>query len=483
MIDRQLGITNIPTGVVPQALRDGSEYTELEAEINKLVDIHASEATNWPNVAQLASVILQQQGKDLAAAVWLAAAWVQIKNSYGLAAGVHVLRDMHEHCWDTMLPPVKRIRGRRNLLQWLLDFLEKSLEDTESWQALEPDDYQTLLLDWQFLTEFWDEKDDESPSLFKLKRYFEALATTTVTESADNTTTAADTAVFAEQAEPPDTVPASDNISSSPQPAAKPASVTPMATSPAAVPTADLADTGADTVTLDSASAIEQYIENGLANIQQPLPGVDAELLYLPLMYRFNRQCAWLLIEQLPGASEGITHIPAPSPADQSTLENLLEADDANAILRFCEARLATNRFWLDLNYYAYQAASSQTDGAGAATVILQETMYFLQRLPGLEQLAFANQQPFASPECLAWLATNSNQAVVPEASQTKQVMAKAVNTNNGNVAVVKPANTGDTIKYTTTLAVASAETRAALNLLEVVANRLQQAAADINGS
>lgn len=490
MLDWQLGVQEIATDVDQQGLRDGPEFSALESEINKLVDIHAAAPTDWDLVADLASKILANQGKDLSVAVWLVAAWVQTNHAEGLAAGMHVLRDLHEQYWDTMLPPAKRIRGRRNQMDWLLDTLDKSFQDTESWPPITDEQYQGLQLDWDFVDDFWQEKDDQPPSFFKLRKYIDALAV----QSADDPSES-DAQDIVDEAEPAndalvaDTVEQNDAPTIQQAPETKPAqdlknAVDAENTNKQSVPSTESLDlpTAND---LDNQLAIENYIEQALAEIQKPLPDISDDLLYTPLMYRFNRQCSWLVIDQLPHANESITAIPAPMPTDQDSLQSLIESNDVNAILRFCEAKLPVYRFWLDLNYAAYQAASSQTESADVANTILQETAYFVARMPGLIDLCFNDEKPFANNDTKQWLINNLDNKDIDHNNQTtiNKQQTKTIEKPHLKSGLVAAPLTEDTITYTTTLAVASAETRAALNLLEVVANRLQSAADSINGN
>jgi type VI secretion system protein VasJ len=131
-------------------------------------------------------------------------------------------------------------------------------------------------------------------------------------------------------------------------------------------------------------------------------------------LLRLNRQSAWLFLDTLPHAQEGVTRVAPPPVADLAVLERLSEAQDPAAILRFAESRLGRMRFWLDLNRLSYQAAQALPQGQAGAQTILIETQAILQRLPGLERLAFSDGPPFADEQTRAWLTASGTRVTEP---------------------------------------------------------------------
>ena len=64
-----------------------------------------------------------------AGALWLTVALLRSHGVAGLAAGLGLCHDLVTHFWDSMFPPVKRLRARMTLLQWLADSIERDLTE------------------------------------------------------------------------------------------------------------------------------------------------------------------------------------------------------------------------------------------------------------------------------------------------------------------------------------------------------------------
>jgi type VI secretion system protein VasJ len=67
------------------------------------------------------------------------------------------------------------------------------------------------------------------------------------------------------------------------------------------------------------------------------------------------------------------------------------------------------NHFWLDLQYYAF-IGQDQAGGeyARVRDLLTTDCALMLERLPGLEQLAFADGTPFADDTTLEWIARHA---------------------------------------------------------------------------
>src|SRR5450830_1135937 len=125
----------------------------------------------------------------------------------------------------------------------------------------------------------------------------------------------------------------------------------------------------------------------------------------LPLLFRLNRQLAWTTLEQAPPAQGYTTRLPPPSDAELEGFSRLQSAGEPLDIVRFCEGRLTSYPFWLDLNRASHAALSRLGSAAmaGSASLAL-ETRHFLARLPSLVELTFADGQPFADGATRSWL-------------------------------------------------------------------------------
>lgn len=437
-----------PAGYDP---RDGAVFAQLTEQLDKLTDIHSPGEPDWARVSTLAQGYLHTEAKDLAVTCWMTAAWFRLHGTAGLAAGFSVLNDLHQNHWDAMLPT--RIRGRRNLMAWLIEWFGKALSnlEPEQLQPLEQDAHARLQDAWRALDAFLQEHDDDAPSLRALGAQLQNLPMVEAEPEPETPAEASENP--AEEAAPtqtPEVQPASPGAAAA-QPVA-----------PAAAPAAANVDFApppvADATAIQSAQALETAVEKHLDALRPLLDLGVASYPALPWPYLLNRTLAWGFLEVAPPAADGITRVPAPAQPDQDMLERLLGAasPDPATLLQFTESRLPLYRFWLDLNYHSWQALSRLPEGAQAAAVVADETARLLARLPGLAELSFASEQAFAGPATRQWLAGLSRPAPVSSG------------------AAAQPSNASDTLTLATAVAAASAQTAAAHGLLAAALERLE---------
>ncbi|KQQ49861.1 hypothetical protein ASF84_21885 [Pseudomonas sp. Leaf127] len=377
--DQTLGASAI-SGVSPSGNnpREGAAFSLAQVEIEKLVNIHAESGVDWHKVADACARVLRDEGKDLNAAVWLVCAWTSIKGLPGLVSGVHVLRQMLELYWDTLTPPPARLRARRNQIEWMLEWLTAKVE--ESFEPVPGGQLAALLEDWDAMDTQWRDRDAEGPRFFTLRRRLSQLPVH---------------AAVAPTITVPDIVSAPVQVVDTPMPA-PPAKAAPILA--AAQPLASLASLASD-------EAIENAISSVFASLK-PLIGSCLDLqTTLPLLFRLNRQLAWITLDQPPPSQGPATRLPAPSDAEFESFNRLQNVGEPLDIVRFCEGRLSTYPFWLDLNRASHTALSRLgVKAQAAATSLVLETRSFLARLPTLGGLTFADGQPFADGTTRNWL-------------------------------------------------------------------------------
>ena len=105
-------------------------FEELAAEIAKLDSLSGDDPVRWPRVVELGTRILLETSKDLQAAAYRAMGLFHTQGYAGLEDGLTVLRDMLKTYWDGLFPPLKRMRGRKQALEWLADRGVAFLEST-----------------------------------------------------------------------------------------------------------------------------------------------------------------------------------------------------------------------------------------------------------------------------------------------------------------------------------------------------------------
>lgn len=378
-LDREVGSFAIslshPAGANP---REGAAFSLAQIEVDKLNNIHAESGVDWQKVADACVKVLREEGKDFNAGVWLLCAWITLQGVSGLANGVHILREMLEMYWETLTPPPARLRARRNQAEWMLEWLAVKLEG--SFEPVPGEQLAGLLEDWDAIDSHWRDQDADGPSFFALRRRLSQLPVQASVEPIS--------------AESQEVLPAADAAAAIPAPVAHAPSAPTLVLAPAQ-PLGGL----------ESDEAIESAVNTVFASLS-PLLGFCLESrATLPLLFRLNRQLAWTTLEQVPPAQGCTTRVPPPSDAELEGFSRLQSVGEPLDIVRFCEGRLTSYPFWLDLNRASHAALSRLGSGAmaGAASLAL-ETRHFLARLPSLVQLTFADGQPFADGATLSWL-------------------------------------------------------------------------------
>ncbi|ABF07520.1 type VI secretion system protein VasJ [Cupriavidus metallidurans] len=125
--------------------------------------------------------------------------------------------------------------------------------------------------------------------------------------------------------------------------------------------------------------------------------------------YRLMRCVRWdTLTEAPPHEASGRTRLVAPRAELRAQIKRLMLQKQWPELLDRIEPAFAegANHFWLDLQYYAFMAQ----DHAGGAYARVRDLLatdcaLMLERLPGLDQLAFSDGTPFADDATLEWIA------------------------------------------------------------------------------
>lgn len=341
----------------------------LSTEVEKLSSPTSSGTTDWLKIADLSASILRGRSKDLMVACYLSTALLRLEGLKGLGKGVHILKDLVDHFWEGLFPPAKRMRARRNALEW---WLEKT---TSGLNGLEPgtspqEEVAPLLEDLRGFDQFMGEHMEDAPVLSTLIERIASLQAPDPEEKDSPKSTAVES-----------------------RPAAS-------APSPPAPPTAQ-------EHLLPAAMQSEEDAKRSLRAAFQKLSEVGSFYLsrdlFNPLGYLLGRAAAWLGVTELPPSKNSRTMIPPPPEYVRTTLAKLHRERDWEGLLRAAEARTGEFLFWLDLTRYAAEAL----DGLGhpeLTELVSRASALFAARLKGLEDLCFADGTPFAGTETKAWL-------------------------------------------------------------------------------
>lgn len=405
-----------PAGVNP---REGANFAALQDQIDRLTNLHAGQPVEWPVVARLAAKVLQEEGKDLAVGTWLTVALFRQEGLNGLADGIRVLRDLVETWWEAMSPPAKRLRGRRNQMQWLLDQLTDALDEAfiSQVEPMPATRHAEMLADWDALDAAWQTHDDEAPAFYGLAAMLRRLPVqddagplSAPAEAPGASVEVSEVAVTAPVALLPDSHASAVASGHATHQGAAPSSAAPAA---AAV-------TIPESAAVDAATAFE----SALASLHPLVTWMVQEHPTAPVLFRLNRICAWAALEQCPPAQGRSTRLPSPAQAFEA-YEQVIEGGDPLSIIRFAESRLVSQPYWLDLNRVCH-AALMQLNAGSAAAVLAAETAHFLARMPGLAELTYSDGRPLADAATRAWIEALQRSSEAPTGGGTDSVDALA---------------------------------------------------------
>jgi type VI secretion system protein VasJ len=406
---RDLGKTPIP-GDNPAGV-DVSfepEFEAIEAELQKLSSPTSSGGADWNKIARLGEEILEKKSKHLLVTGYLNLALFKTSGLRGLADGVHALREMIETWWETMYPPKKRMRGRANAVSWWSEKIEAGLDGVavEKWPM---EAYETLAADLEAIDSFLGENLEGAPILRSLN---ERILSCIEPEAPKPEITEPEPA--AAPSEP--SGPSAEPVAEKPRPAASPPAP-PVSAAPAAS-AIDFAETDFD-----------KLFDQGLQALQRAASLLAVRDRFDPLVYRLARVGAWLSVRNLPSSSGGRTMIPQPDDTVAEILRNLYQDRNWDALLDAAESRISQYLFWLDLSRYAAESLA----GLGhpeAAEGIASEAADYVQRLPGIENLAFAEGLPFADSLTREWLkeaAAKRGGGSAPEGDSLEGAVSRAL--------------------------------------------------------
>ncbi|MEN6615088.1 MAG: type VI secretion system protein TssA [Syntrophorhabdus sp.] len=366
----ELGASPIP-GTEPAGsdIRSDDQIEKLSGEIDKMSSPSASSAIDWQKVCDLSADILANSSKDLLVASYLSIALMKNEGMKGLATGVHVWRDMLTTYWDTLFPAKKRMRGRVNAIDWWLQKTSAAVRDLkpEQWKQKQ---IASLFSDLDAIDIFLRENVDDAPTVGPLMSIV-GLALTPIEEKTVDT---APPPPAPEAAEQKQTVPAA--------PAAKPAPV--IEPAPSGDDPEPLIKHALETLRTASALLTEKDSPDGL-------------------YFRINRVIAWMTISAPPPSHGGRTMIEAPDEDIRDLFKSMRQAGNWKNLLTACESRIPQYLFWLDLSRYISEALD-QLGYKAVAQEVAGLTNLYVERLAGIEKLAFVDGTPFADQMTRQWL-------------------------------------------------------------------------------
>jgi type VI secretion system protein VasJ len=352
-----------------QDARAGAEFDALAIEFEKLSSPTASSGMDWQKIADLSAKILAEQAKDLLVACYLCTALLRLEQLRGFAKGLHVIRDLLDHFWETLYPAKKRMRGRSNAVEWWQEKIISFLESAPL-SPLPEEEMAALRGDLDAVDGFLGENMEGAPSLAGLSGILSSYQTAEEEKKQEPV-----------QAAPPVTPPGSPPVkAAAPRPAAP-------ETSPA--------------IQVDGDAG--KALKAGLGKLAEIADFYMSRDLSRPLAYRLQRIAAWTSVEEVPPNTDSRTLIPSPPEHVKTAMVTMYGKADWEELLKTAEARVGEFLFWLDLGRYSAEALQHLGHG-DIADQIARETAFYVGRLKGIESLCFSDGTPFADEATREWL-------------------------------------------------------------------------------
>lgn len=375
--------------------RSTESYDLVSSEIDKMTSLSGAAPVDWHLVAQHGADVLRSQSKDFMMAAWVSTAWMENHGLRGLKAGLELHAGLVDTYWETAFPPLKRLRGRRNALAWWLERASNWL-DNNTPPPVEADTHTAMVDAATRLDQGLADRDPDAPPLGAFLRQVKQL---------DVIEEAVIEAVPAGSELEAGAEPGSDAGGSHTRPvdaiAASTASTTGASMSTSRIAPANFSH-DQELATLDDIIDVLEPVTQYLSQIGSALLEVDR---FQPLLIDIIRFAARSTLLSPPPATGGRTALMAPPSAIMDAFATICGAGNAEGIIGFCESRIATFPFWLDLDYHAARAYAMLGEaGAPMQKAVIKNTLSFVDRMPGLEDLSFSDGTPFASEETRQWL-------------------------------------------------------------------------------
>ena len=120
-------ISQLATNPIPgpnpagENVRLEQAFESIEQEIAKLDSFTSEDPVRWGEITSTARQILEGQSKDLLVACFLTRSLCEVDLLDGLHQGLLLGKGIAETFWDQAFPPKKRMRGRSQAFEWLVE--------------------------------------------------------------------------------------------------------------------------------------------------------------------------------------------------------------------------------------------------------------------------------------------------------------------------------------------------------------------------
>lgn len=338
------------------------DFQSMRDEVNKL------SGANTHLIGELAERLLTLRGKDLRVAAYYVWARLHRDGEKGLADGLMLMAGLFERYDHALLP--QRAVSKKSAIEWLAG--RRMLDSLSLYPGVNPADFERVVMALALIKQVTDRWcQEQRPDLSAL---YHALGSR-ISKGSN----------VIQIHTPEDGNPIST--------ASAPAS---------SHPPLSIKKPHSGRELLEQARAMAGYL------LEQPQGWLAA--------HRGMKSLRWDTVHSLPPANmEGHTRLTPPRGEYFELLKCLALKQSWREVLEKAEEIFSqgTNHFWLDIQHYVCQALPHCGPPYSIwVNVIQQDLCLMLERLQGLEKLAYSGGMAFASPETLEWIHSLTDQNV-----------------------------------------------------------------------
>ncbi len=377
------------SGGVGEDVSYDEKFDEIRNETEKMQSLSGG-TVDWGAVAVSAEEILQDKSKDFRVACYLATCKMR-NNLEGVLDGVLLITRIVEKYWDEMYPPLKRMKARAGMVEWMSEQSGPIVKDFKLTAADGPL-VKTLEETSKALDELLrDKMGDKYPSMRELRNGVRHL----------------DRTVPKEKPKPPPKPEPEKAPEAAQQPAAQAAAPAAAAPPPPPPPPPPPAAAPVQVATVDAAGAKEAMkalggIGRNLVKLANVMRGEKPDS---HIAYRIARFGMWIEVVGAPPVNDGKTMVPPPAPHVRQRLDSLAAAQDWLALVNEAETAACDNILWLDPHRYVATGMSALgVQFNKCKGEMLTQTALHLKRVPTMAKLAFSDGTPFADGQTQMWI-------------------------------------------------------------------------------
>lgn len=395
-----------------------TSFERLEAEISKSESLSA-ESTDWAEVLKLSEEILGAISKDFTVACYLSYAYIREDGYKGLLQGLTLLSKLSDTFWEDMFPPKKRLRGRQNSAQWLIekiaDFLNQKEPSSDDMVLISGIAKTLKNLDYDLA----EKMDDKAPNFSDISRPIKRLKEIAASQEKEKPVPSAPPpststnksdegsikAPIQASQEPSSSI-VNNEAKSAPSepeiinPADTQLKVEPITPTPSKLNSTDIKVT--DVASDNDAKKTYKQIQDGLrklANYYGQAKQND------PRRFRLSRSALWDGLDKLPPVTDNKSHLPAPAPDKIKKVKDLYDSGDFLEAINLAEKSAEKMPYWFEGNrYIAMSLDALGTEYSKAKTALEVEIVKFTSRLPKILDIQYANGVAFADDQTKSWI-------------------------------------------------------------------------------